>query len=101
MPGSLGFPVALKTAHPEVIHKSDAGGVVLGVADEKAAEAAYLSLKRLGPRVLVQKMSEPGLEWLVGGRQDPAFGPVLVVGLGGIYVEVFKGDCHSCRSHRL
>jgi len=86
----LGFPVALKTAHPEVIHKSDAGGVVLGVADEKAAEAAYLSLTRLGPRVLVQRMSDPGLEWLVGGRQDPTFGPVLVVGLGGIYVEVFK-----------
>ncbi len=86
----LGFPVVLKTAHPEVIHKSDAGGVVLGVADEKAVETGYRSLTRLGPRVLVQKMSDPGLEWLVGGRQDPNFGPVLVVGLGGIYVEVFK-----------
>jgi acetate---CoA ligase (ADP-forming) len=87
---NLGFPVVLKTAHPEVIHKSDAGGVVLEVPDEKAAGAAYLSLKRLGPRVLVQKISKPGLEWLVGGRQDPSFGPVVVVGLGGIYVEVFR-----------
>jgi acetyltransferase len=86
----LGFPVALKTAHPEVIHKSDAGGVVLGVADETEAEAACMSLTRLGPRILVQKMSDPGLEWLVGGRQDPNFGPVLVVGLGGVYVEVFR-----------
>jgi acetyltransferase len=87
---SLGFPVVLKTAHPEVIHKSDAGGVVLNVADERAASLAYRSLTRFGPRVLVQKMSQPGLEWLVGGRQDDTFGPVLVVGLGGIYVEVFR-----------
>ena len=87
---SLGFPVALKTAQREVIHKSDAGGVVLEITDEQAAGAAYLNLKRLGPRVLVQKMSKPGLEWLVGGRQDPNFGPVVVVGLGGIYVEVFR-----------
>lgn len=87
---NLGFPVVLKTAHPEVIHKSDAGGVVLNVADERAASLAYRSLTRFGPRVLVQKMSQPGLEWLVGGRQDDTFGPVLVVGLGGIYVEVFR-----------
>jgi acetyltransferase len=86
----LGFPVVLKTAAPQVIHKSDAGGVVLDIADEEAAATAYLSLMRFGPRVLVQKMSDPGLEWLVGGRQDPTFGPVLVVGLGGIYVEVFR-----------
>jgi acetate---CoA ligase (ADP-forming) len=86
----LGFPVVLKTADPEVIHKSDAGGVKLDIVDEKAARAAYLDLELLGPRVLVQKRSEPGLEWLVGGRQDPIFGPVLVVGLGGIYVEVFR-----------
>lgn len=86
----LGYPVALKTASKEVLHKSDAGGVALGLADDNAVRAAYKRLLRLGPRVLVQKMAEPGLEWLVGGRQDPTFGPVLVVGLGGIYVEVFR-----------
>jgi acetate---CoA ligase (ADP-forming) len=86
----MGFPVVLKTAAPEVIHKSDEGGVVLDLADENAVRAAYGRLLRFGPRVLVQKMAEPGLEWLVGGRQDPNFGPVVVVGLGGIYVEVFK-----------
>ncbi len=87
---NLGFPVVLKTAHPEVVHKSDAGGVVLDLADEHAVSLAYRGLMRFGPRVVVQKMSPPGLEWLVGGRQDSNFGPVLVFGMGGIYVEVFR-----------
>jgi acetate---CoA ligase (ADP-forming) len=87
---ALGFPVALKTAVPEVIHKSDAGGVALNLADEASVRTAYGDLQRLGARVVVQKMAASGLEWLVGGRQDPTFGPVLVVGLGGIYVEVFR-----------
>jgi acetyltransferase len=87
---NLGFPVVMKTAEPEVIHKSDAGGVFLDISDENGAKAAYAKLSRLGPRVLVQTMSRPGLEWLVGGRQDPNFGAVVVVGLGGIYVEVFR-----------
>ena len=87
---TLGFPVVLKTATAEVIHKSDVGGVMLDLPDEQAARTAYRDLQRLGPRVLVQRMAAPGLEWLVGGRQDPTFGPVLVVGLGGIYVEVFR-----------
>jgi acetate---CoA ligase (ADP-forming) len=87
---NLGFPVVMKTAAPEVIHKSDTGGVVLDISNEESAKAAYTNLMHLGPRVLTQKMSKPGLEWLVGGRQDPHFGPVLVVGLGGIYVEAFR-----------
>jgi acetate---CoA ligase (ADP-forming) len=87
---SLGFPAVLKTASLDVTHKSDAGGVVLAIADEKAARAACRDLLRFGSRLLVQKMADPGLEWLVGGRQDPNFGPVVVVGLGGIYVEVFR-----------
>jgi acetyltransferase len=86
----LGFPVALKTAQPEVIHKSDAGGVFLNLADESGLVRAYRKLSSIGPKALVQKMCEPGLEWLIGGRQDHQFGPVLVTGLGGIYVEVFK-----------
>jgi acetate---CoA ligase (ADP-forming) len=87
---TLGFPVALKTAEPQVVHKSDEGGVVLDVADEPALRDAYRRLCRLGPSALVQKMSGPGLEWLIGGRRDHQFGPVVVSGLGGVYVEVFK-----------
>ncbi|SMC18847.1 acetyltransferase [Desulfacinum hydrothermale DSM 13146] len=86
----LGFPVALKTANPQVVHKSDQGAVILSLSTEEEVGRAYGRLKELGPRVLVQKMAQPGLEWLVGGRRDDAFGPVVVTGLGGIYVEVFR-----------
>lgn len=86
----LGFPVVLKTAGHEVVHKSDAGAVRLHVTDEEAVRSAYGELAAFGPRVLVQKMADPGMEWIVGGRQDNHFGPVVVVGIGGIYVEVLK-----------
>ncbi|MHC1743490.1 MAG: acetate--CoA ligase family protein [Syntrophobacteraceae bacterium] len=86
----IGLPVALKTADPDVIHKSDAGGVVLNVKDDASVEKEYGRLTRFGLRVMVQKMAEEGLEWFVGGRQDEVFGPVLVVGLGGLYVEILN-----------
>ncbi|MBC7358873.1 acetyltransferase [Desulfacinum infernum DSM 9756] len=86
----LGLPVALKTANPHVIHKTDAGGVFLDLTTEEEVRKAYGRLEELGPRVLVQRMAEPGLEWLVGGRRDHTFGPVVIAGLGGIYVEVFR-----------
>lgn len=86
----LGFPVALKTAQPEVIHKSDAGGVHLNLADESSLRSAYRSLSSLGPSVVLQKMADQGLEWFIGGRQDQQFGPIVIAGLGGIYVEVFR-----------
>lgn len=87
---SLGFPVVLKTANPEVLHKTDSGGVLLNLNDGAAVRLAYRDLQVMGPSVLIQKMSQSGLEWFVGGRQDQQFGPVVIVGLGGIYVEVFK-----------
>ncbi len=85
----LGYPVVLKTAQPEVIHKSEAGGVHVNISNEVEFKRAYDKVRRLGASMLVQKMSGPGLEWLIGGRRDGNFGPVVVVGLGGIYVEVF------------
>lgn len=86
----LGFPVALKTANPAVLHKSDAGAVHLDIADEAALVSAYRKLQRMGDAVLVEKMADKGVEWMVGGRQDEHFGAVLVAGLGGIYVEALK-----------
>lgn len=86
----MGFPVVLKTAEIHVVHKTDAGGVVMNLSGVSQLERAYRSLERFGPAVLLQKQVEPGLEWLVGGRQDDQFGPVVVTGLGGIHVEVFR-----------
>jgi len=90
----IGVPVALKIASPEISHKSDVGGVVLNINRESEAEEAYDKMKRLvkGPSsgVLVQKMVSEGKEVILGAKHDPSFGPVLLFGLGGIYVEVFK-----------
>jgi acetyltransferase len=85
---TLGYPLVMKTAQPEVLHKSDAGGVELDLADEPAVREAYRRLLAMGPEVLLQRMADPGLEWFVGGRQDRSFGPIVVTGPGGIYVEV-------------
>jgi acetyltransferase len=87
----LGYPVAMKTANPALLHKSDAGAVALHLADEDALQDAYVRLKAIGgPSVLLEPMATEGLEWFVGGRQDGHFGAVVVVGLGGIYVEIFR-----------
>jgi len=95
----LGFPVALKVASPDVVHKSDAGGVKLGLKTAKQAGKAYdeilAAIKREYPRaviqgVSVQKMARPGVEVIIGMSKDDQFGPVLMFGLGGILVEVLK-----------
>ncbi len=87
----LGLPVVMKTASPEILHKSDVGGVLLGLQNHTDVRNAYHRLDKLGgPRVLLQKMADNGMEWLVGGRQDSHFGPVVILGMGGIYVEIFR-----------
>lgn len=85
------YPLALKTAAPGILHKTDRGGVHLGLADETALRSAYLELAaRLGPRALLAPMAEAGLEMLLGARRDPQFGPVVLIGFGGVYAEVLK-----------
>jgi acetate---CoA ligase (ADP-forming) len=93
----IGYPVALKAQSPLLAHKSDAGGVVLGLADAAALAAGWdklqadLAAKRPDIRldgVLVEAMARPGVELIVGVRRDPDWGPVLVVGLGGVFAEV-------------
>jgi acyl-CoA synthetase (NDP forming) len=87
-------PVALKIISPEISHKSDVGGVVLNIRDLSEAERVYSEMNKLGKRsfsgVLVQKMVPDGKEVILGAKRDPSFGPVVLFGLGGIYVEVFK-----------
>ena len=87
-------PVALKVISPSISHKSDTGGVILNLDDFKKAEQAYNKIKQLargsGDGVLVQKMISDGKEVILGAKRDPSFGPVILFGLGGIYVEVLK-----------
>jgi acyl-CoA synthetase (NDP forming) len=84
----IGYPVVLKTAEPGVAHKSDTGGVVLGIRDAAGVEAAYADLAaRLGPRVLVCETAAPGTELAVGITTDSDLGPLVVVGAGGVLVE--------------
>lgn len=95
----LGFPAVLKIASPDITHKSDAGGVKLGLKTSKQVGKAYDSLlktiRREHPQAMihgvsVQKMAPPGIEVIIGMSRDPTFGPVLMFGLGGIFVEILK-----------
>src|SRR5262249_38227385 len=93
----VGWPVALKSAAPGLAHKSDAGGVRLGIGEEDGVRAAYADLsRRLGPRVLVQAMAPPGVEMHVGIVYDDQFGPLVLVAAGGILVELV-GDRRLAR----
>ena len=86
----LGFPVVLKTAAPEILHKTEAGGVELGLRDADQVARAYGRIAAAcGPAVQVQAQAGGGTEVLLGMTNDPQFGPMVTVGLGGIFTEVF------------
>jgi acetate---CoA ligase (ADP-forming) len=85
----IGYPVVLKTDEPNIAHKSDAGGVILGIASEEQLAAAYADLSaRLGPAALVCQAVSPGTELALGMIRDPGLGPLIVAGAGGILVEL-------------
>jgi len=95
----LGCPVAMKVVAADLIHKSDIGGVCLNITSPKEAADTYPAiLGRLGPHVspgsvhgvLVARMAPPGTEVIVGMIRDLQFGPAVMVGLGGIFVELYK-----------
>jgi acyl-CoA synthetase (NDP forming) len=95
----IGYPVVLKIVSPDVIHKSDVGGVIINVKDAEDVRKAYEqimdSVKRHRPNaeivgVLVQEMAPQSTEIIVGATKDPQFGPTLMFGLGGIFVEILK-----------
>jgi acetate---CoA ligase (ADP-forming) len=84
----LGFPAVLKTAAPGILHKTEHDGVRLGLGDATAVLSAYADLaKRLGPRVLVTRMAGKGVEIAFGASRDPQFGPLVMVGAGGVLIE--------------
>ncbi len=93
---STGFPLVLKTAEPGIHHKSDVGGVKLNIVSIEEVESVYLDMETsLGPRVTVEPMVAEGTEMAFGMLNDPQFGPMVMVGAGGIYIEILKDRCFS------
>lgn len=97
--GEIGYPVVLKIVSPDVIHKSDVGGVIVGLKTAKDVRNAYRQILQNVKKhkakarivgVLVQEMAPSSTEVIVGAFKDPQFGPALMFGLGGIFVEVLK-----------
>lgn len=95
----IGYPIVLKVVSPQIIHKSDVGGVLVDIKSPHELIEAYHHLKanvqRKSPRaeiegVLVQRMIQRGKEVIIGAKQDYSFGPIVLFGLGGIYVELLK-----------
>ncbi|MCM2466191.1 acetate--CoA ligase family protein [Methanoculleus oceani] len=95
----IGFPVVMKIHSPQIIHKSDAGGVIVSIGSKQAAEEAFAKIvgnaKAYNPEaeirgVIVEQQAAPGLELIIGGKTDPAFGKVLTFGMGGTLVELMK-----------
>ena len=95
----IGYPVVMKIVSPQIVHKSDAGGVIVGVTGKDAARDAYNkiveSAKAYNPDaqiegIIVEEMAKPGLELILGGKTDPAFGKVITFGMGGTLVELMK-----------
>jgi acyl-CoA synthetase (NDP forming) len=95
----IGYPVVLKVVSPDVVHKSDVGGVAMGIKDAAGVALAYEAIVRSVqghradseiPGMLVCQQAPPGLEVIVGGLQDVMFGPALMFGLGGIFAEILE-----------
>jgi len=91
----MGYPIVLKVVSPEIEHKTDVGGVKVDIRNEDVLRHSYRDIikstrgKKIDG-VLVQKMARKGVELIIGGKKDPQFGHMIVLGLGGIYVEIFK-----------
>jgi len=92
----LRFPLVAKLLSAEVTHKSDVGGVRLGLRDAEEVARACAAIRdaaaahgHAAERFLIEEMAQPGQEVVIGGLRDPRFGPVVMLGLGGIFVEIF------------
>jgi 4-hydroxybutyryl-CoA synthetase (ADP-forming) len=96
---NIGYPLVMKIVSPQIIHKSDAGGVKIGLSNEQEVRKGYNDIienirkynkDALIKGILIQEMVRSGKETIIGAKRDPLFGPLLMFGLGGIYVEVLK-----------
>ena len=95
----IGYPVVMKIASPDILHKTDAGGVMVGIEDKKAMETGFDAIMEKArvfnpdakiDGILIQKMAPKGKEVILGLSRDPVFGHAVMFGLGGIFVEVYK-----------
>lgn len=84
----FGFPVVLKNASLDILHKTEKGGVILNISNKRQLKDAF---KKIDSKdVMIQKMYRGGIEVIIGGKRDPNFGPAILFGLGGIFTEIFK-----------
>lgn len=93
----IGYPVALKIISEEIVHKTDVGGVKTWIRNDQALSLAYDEIMESAKPhaakikgILVQKMARRGIELIIGGKKDPQFGHMIILGLGGVYVEIFR-----------
>jgi 4-hydroxybutyryl-CoA synthetase (ADP-forming) len=95
----IGYPVVMKIASPQIIHKSDAGGVKVNLTNDKEIKEAFKTIIKNAKKynskaeikgVLIVEMVKGGKEMIIGSKLEPGFGPVIMLGMGGIYVEVLK-----------
>ncbi len=96
--GGMGYPLVMKISSPDISHKTDVGGVIIDIKSETELEAAYHKIlnnvkEQAGSRIqgiMLQKMIQHGMELIIGGKFDNDFGPVIMFGMGGIFVEAFE-----------
>jgi len=87
----VGYPLVMKSARPGLLHKSDAGGVVVGIYEDEQLTQRYRVMSRqLGSAVLLAPMAPAGIEMFLGARRDPQFGPVVLLGVGGVLAEAIR-----------
>ncbi len=95
----IGYPVVLKIQSPDILHKTEAGGVILNLKNEEGVSKGFEEMMKSARKydknakilgILVQEMIREGRQCIIGSKKDPQFGPVIMFGLGGIFVEVFK-----------
>lgn len=91
----IGYPVALKVVSKEILHKTDVGGVKVGIKNDQSLSLSYDEIIENTKNykvegILVQKMARKGIELIIGGKKDTQFGHMIIIGLGGVFVEVFR-----------